>query len=239
MRYLILSFLTFVSIYADFPLFIPPADWECALPEKLSPFIKIGFIGKGSSIFRPSINLATEEIDVNLKEYVKAVKEIHLAEPNTTWRDLGKFVTRSGPGRLIEITSSSPLGEVKILQLIFVKDTVAYILTGAALKKEFIQFQNIFTQVFQSLTLTSDLFTLLPLEKKKQFEEFFAFILSIPGKTDKERDEEWRILQKKVLQETPSMGSYWQFLVLQEGREKIYNPLDRQEIEDHRTIDTP
>ena len=120
MRILFLLFL-FVFLHAEpIPFFEPPSGWECAFPAQLSSCIQVGFLGKGSTAFRPSINLAIEEIDTNLKEYMLAVKEIHLAQAGTTWRDLGKFKTKSGTGRLTEIGVISPHGSIKMLQMILV-----------------------------------------------------------------------------------------------------------------------
>jgi hypothetical protein len=191
------------------------------LPENLSSCIQIGFLGKGSSSFRPSINLAIEEVDVDLKQYLKAVKEIHLTEPKTTWRDLGKFKTLSGEGRLTEISNFSPLGEVKILQMILIKDQNAYILTGAASKVDFLRFQDVFVKSFQSLQLTKDLFAPLPIGEKENFETFFTSL----QKSNLDpilQAKQWDALQTMVAGKM-EMGNYWQFLILKMGREKIYH----------------
>lgn len=203
------------------PLFDPPAGWECAFPDNLSPCIQVGFLGKGSTPFRPSINLAVEEVDVNLKQYLKAVKEIHLADKGTVWRDLGKFKTRSGEGRLLELSANSPLGPIKMLQMITIVGKTAYILTGAAIKDDFLKFQEVFMKTFQSLSLAKDLFNPLPEEKKKRFEHFFSDLgQSVADEAQKQA--KWNDLQKMVVQEAPEMGNYWQILVLKTGREKLY-----------------
>ena len=219
--HLALLFLFFpLFLCSAIPLFIPPQGWECALPQNLSPCVQIGFLGKGAHPFRPSLNLAIEEIDVSLKGYLKAVKEIHLATPQTTWRDLGKFITASGEGRLTEITMTTAGGDVRMLQMIFVKRNIAYILTGATLKDEFLQFQETFTKAFQSLRLLDDLFSPLNSEKKQQFENnFTALGQSITNES--EREKQWIDWQKLVFQEAQELGSYWQFLALKSGREKL------------------
>lgn len=201
--------------------FNPPPDWECVFPSNLSPCIQVGFLGKGSTQFRPSINLAIEMIDIGLKEYVKAVKEIHLAQTGTTWRDLGKFKTQSGMGRLTEIGTTSPLGPVKMLQMIIVAGKTAYIMTGAAISKDFLRFQEQFLKAFQSLRVADDLFTPLSSEKKAQFESFFAELAPLIA-DEAERNAKWMDLQKLVSEESSEMGNYWQILVLKSGREKIY-----------------
>lgn len=218
---LIIPFFLLGAQTSPIPLFDPPQGWECAFPENLSPCIQIGFLGKGSTAFRPSVNMAIEEIDVGLQQYLKAVKAIHAEEPGTTWRDLGKFNTRAGVGRLTEICTTSHLGPVKMLQMIVVSGKAAYILTGASIKDDFLRFQETFMKTFQSFRLMSDLFSPLPSEKKKRFESFFSS-LGQSAVDAAEREAKWVDLQALVNQEVHEMGSYWQVLVLKSGREKIY-----------------
>jgi len=214
-------FLFPIFLFSSIPVFIPPKGWKCALPQTLAPCIQIGFIGNGAHPFRPSMNLAIEDVDVSLKEYVKAVKEIHLATPQTTWRDLGKFTTLSGEGRLTEIATTTPAGEVKMLQMILVKKNTAYILTGASIKEEFLQFQEIFTKSFQTLSLLDDLFSPLNSEKKQKLEANFAS-LGAAVSQESEREKQWIAWQKLVLQEAEELGAYWQFLALKSGRERLF-----------------
>jgi hypothetical protein len=183
-----------------------------------SPHVKIGFIGKGTGEFRPSINLAEEEVDVSLKEYVKAVKELQQADPTTKWRDLGKFPMKSGIGRLTEMSSTSPWGEIKILQALFVAEDKAYILTAAVLKEDFMKFQNELLKSFRSLALAETLWSPIADDQERaKFETFFAALGS-----SEEKDLEWESLQKQVISQA-ALGPYWQFLALQEGHAKIFS----------------
>lgn len=131
--------------------FLPPSGWERAQLKTQSPYVKESFVGKGASI-----HLATEEVDVSLKEYIKAVKELHTADPDTKWRDLGKLQMEAGEGRLIELTQPSAFGEMKILQAIFVGGETAYILTAAALRKDLPKVQAELMKAFKSLTIYED-----------------------------------------------------------------------------------
>ncbi len=201
--------------------FIPPDGWECVQPRNRSAPIQIGFVGKGKTDFHPSLNLATEEVDVSLKEYLKAVREIHESEMNVGWRDLGPFTFRAGKGRLTEITGQSPLGEVKMLQGILIRDGTAYILTGAVLKEEFLDQQNAILAALRSLNVAPDLFGVISDESKKEtlqkrFESYGAL------SSDSERQKEWKHLQKIVLEDFSSYGGYWHFLVLKEGYQRIF-----------------
>ena len=215
----LLFFLLFLSAgFADHCIFTPPAGWEIAQLKNPSPYVKIGFVGKPSGEFRPSINLATEETDAPLKEYLQAVKELQTADPKTQWRDLGKFSMQSGTGRLIEISSPSPFGEMKILQAIFVSQGKAYILTAASLKEDLPKLQNELLKSFQSLNLIHDLWT--PIQDPQKRAQFRALFSSL-GQED--QTLEWKKLQAQVGSE-PQLGPYWQFLALQEGYAKIYPP---------------
>lgn len=219
MRFIIF-FLAFTGLaYAKHCTFIPPSGWEIAQLKTPSPHVKIGFLGKGSGEFRPSINLAIEEnIDVSLKEYVKAVKELQAEDITSQWRDLGVFPLKCGKAKLIEITNKSAWGEIKVLQLLFVADDTAYILTAAVHKDDFLKFQKELIQSFSSLTLAEDLFSEIPdLAKRSAFTSFFSKLGS------NEKDLEWENLQKEVAQHT-YLGQYWTFLILQEGLLKIYSP---------------
>ncbi|HSX26477.1 MAG TPA: hypothetical protein VLE89_05670 [Chlamydiales bacterium] len=213
------------SLLLSICYFIPPTGWEIAKPKHLSEYVQVGFIGKGSNEFRPSINIAFETVDVPLKEYVKAVKEIHKEQPNTQWRDLGKFPMQGGEGRLTEITSMSPWGEIKTLQAILVKENKAYLLTGAVLKQDFPKFQKELLNCFRTLNLTSDLFSPLAGGQKEEFQEIFQRLGHFAADQEKtaQQQQQWEQLQKAVAEKVPQMGGYWHFLVLKEGYAKIYS----------------
>lgn len=203
--------------------FIPPQGWEIAKLLKPSPFIQVGFIGKATASFRPSINLAFEEVDVNLKDYVKAVKEIHLAEPGTQCRDLGKFPMQAGEGRLLEITSTSSHGEMKQFQALFVKDNTAYILTAAVLKEALPKIQMELIQSLKSLQLVPDLLSPLSDSQKKAFNELFAKeienLRELPGE---KRAKSLSRLEKILAEQFSDLGPHWRFLALNQMHAKLF-----------------
>ena len=210
-------------LYSSVCYFTPPSDWQCAQPKNMSPHVQVGFVGKGSTEFSPSINLAFEEVDVSLKEYIKAVKGMHLSQKGTSWRDLGKFKLKEGDGRLTEISTTSAWGEVKMLQAIYIRDHKAYILTAAVLKKDYPNLQEKILESLQSLSLVPDLLTSVP--QKQSFDEFYSKVNTIPEETTPEqwKKSQWERLQKIVLNDCKEMGGHWQFLVLKEGYSKIYS----------------
>ncbi len=213
--------------------FLPPQNWEIAQPKHLSAHVQVGFIGKGSTDFRPSINLAFEQVDdVTMKEYLKAVKELHLAQPNTKWRDLGKFPTQAGEGRLTEISTGSPWGEVKMLQGIVIKEGTAYILTSAVLKPDLQKFQADILKSFRSLSLAPDFFSPIKDDQKRlELKGLFTSLGHFIGDEElaAEQKKQWELLQKKLSEDAAYMGSHWHYLVLKEGYAKIYSSASSEE----------
>jgi hypothetical protein len=208
-------------IQASICYFHPPSEWECVAPKNISEHIQVGFLGKGKTDFRPSLNLAIEEVDLSLKAYVKVVRDIHEIEMNVPWRDLGEFNFRGGKGRLGEITSQSPFGEVKMLQGILVKDGFAYILTGAALRDDFAENRGVFLKALRSLTLISDLFSPnFNMENRENLKPRFDQYLSL--ESEEKRQQEWSSLQKIVAEQHTSLGTHWHYLVLKEGYQNIF-----------------
>lgn len=199
-------------------IFQPPPEWQASQPKNLSEYVQIGFVTKGSTDFCPSINLAMESVNCSLKEYVKAVKEIHLSQSGTKWRDLGNIEMKAGTGRLTEIMTTSPWGDVLMLQAIFLKDKTAYLLTAATLKKEFVSRQKEILTSLGSLQFTNDLWSMVSDEAIRT--ELASFYQSLG--TNKKPDAEWKELQELISKHGASLGGYWQFLALKEGYVKIY-----------------
>lgn len=205
-----------------FCYFIPPAEWRSADPKMLSPHVQVGFFGKGKTAFHPSLNLATEEVDnATMKEYLKAVKEIHESDRNTSWRDLGKFQTHAGTAELTEITTKNQWGEIKMLQIILIANKVAYIVTGAMLKEEFAVFRGPIIKAFRSLTITSDLFdSVSDQDKRKALKDAYVKTTALQSKNEetlKERKDAFDDFQKLVLNDYNEMGMHWQILLLKEA----------------------
>ncbi len=127
--------------------FLPPEGWHLADPKSLPSHVKIMVVGKGSSTFPPSINLATDEFKGSLKEYLKVVHAIN-KKLGADAKDLGQIATLAGEARLLQIDTPTAWGTERQMQVILVKNGMAYILTASALEKEFSRF---YPQFFQSL----------------------------------------------------------------------------------------
>lgn len=217
MHYLLFALPFFASIC----FFQPPDGWECIEAKNPSEPVLVGFVGEAKKTIPPNLNLATEPTELSLKEYITGVKAVHESDLHVAWRDLGEFSFRGGKGRLGEICNSTPLGEIKILQGIFIQNKTAYILTGAALKEEFSEYRASLLAALRSLTVFPDLFSAIPDPSsrdalKKRFDQFAGLESPIM------RQEEWEKLKKSLPNEFASLGSYWLHLALQEGRKRIF-----------------
>ncbi len=233
--YFLLLFVYFARLAADTCFFIPPTGWEIADPETLAPRVEICFLGKSSKGLAPSVNLATESVNVSLEAYVEAVRKIHKADPNSHWRDLGKFKTPMGEGRLTELESPTDLGRARLVQLIVIKNQTAYVLTAAALKEEFSKYYKTFDQVFRSLQLSSNLLESYPSKSQQlllhqliqSLENRFLTLLTDQTTAEKALSSEpfytdvWEPFEKKMINTFTEMGPYWQILVLSEIRTKL------------------
>ena len=216
--YCLLFWIASQCLASDICFFTPPPQWECVKSQRLSNHVQIGFLGKGEKAFRPSLNCATEEIDLSLKEYIKAVRAIH-EEMQMPWRDLGEFSCKAGKGRLAEITGQSPCGDVKMLQMIFVKDKMAYILTGAVLGEEFASQRETLLTAIRSMDVVQDLFSPIGDElKRSSLKQMYMSFETLPQ--DKQQSA-WEQLQREI-GELSSLGTHWQFLALQEGHQKLF-----------------
>ncbi len=204
----------FIYLLATVCYFAPPSGWQPAKTNDPASPIELAFIGSANNPteFAPNISLAFEEVDCSLKEYVRGAKEHILTEPGTTWRDLGKFQIAAGEARLTESSGPSPWGDMKSLQVLFVKETKAYILTATMLKKDFGTLQPTILKALKSLTLAEDLWT--PVQEHPLLAQLQQQIASLQNQ--KELEAVSQTLEKEFSQ----MGAYWQFLVLREANEK-------------------
>ena len=152
---LILVYLCFFSplIAENNYTFTPPPGWDQAAPELLAPHVTVSFFTKSDKEFCPSINLATEKVSISLDQYVKSVQTAHESCPKNRWRKLGTFETLSGTATLTSIDMEVAAGKIRLLQAFILEEGIAYILTGAALQKDFSLYYQQFLQSFRSFSL--------------------------------------------------------------------------------------
>jgi hypothetical protein len=209
--------------------FVPPPQWEIADPSTLSPKVKIAFLKTSNKGFCPSINLAIEETDVSLSEYLKAVKTIHEQDRKNQWRALGKVRTAAGMAQLTEIDSTTEWGPVRILQLILIKDKYAYVVTAAALKEEMSNYYKEVQAAFRSLTISHDLLQNIPQQERRDMLKDQQTVLFAAASSEKSFFEDPVFLeknlipfQKMVIDNFTDMGAFWQILVLRNVHDKLH-----------------
>jgi hypothetical protein len=175
--------------------------------------VKMAFVDKAKKEgFCPSLNLAIENVEGTLNEYLSDVKAIHEQDRNNRWRKLGKVRTLAGDAQLTEIDTLSNLGPVRMLQLILIKEGSAYIMTAAALKKDFCSYYRDFQEAFHSLNVTHDLLDAIPqLERKTAIKHEREKLISSP--------QEFSSFQKMVLEDFKDMGLFWQTLTIENTRQ--------------------
>lgn len=238
---MILSFLTCAllalsTLFASSQCFFtPPEGWEIADPSTLPPSVVISFFKKGVNGFCPSVNLAIEETDVSLAEYLKAVKAIHEQDRSNQWRTLGKVKTAAGLAQLTELDTKTGFGSLRILQAILLHEGRAYVMTAAALKEEISQYYKEFQAAFRSLTLSTDLLGHIPqLERRENLKHRQSELLKAAEEAlaaQKEtvnpldipsfQEDHWLPFQKAVLDQFGDMGAFWQVLILRSAQEKM------------------
>ncbi len=136
-------------------LFTPPPGWNVADPKKLPRSVKVMIVGKGSSEYPPSLNLATENFDGTLKQYLAIIKEIN-DRSGAEWKDLGTIRTEAGDASLSQVDAKTKWGMERLMHVILLKEGTIYILTAAALKDEFPRYYKEFFASMRTLRFNKD-----------------------------------------------------------------------------------
>jgi len=204
--------------------FHPPDNWSVANPSALSPLVKVGFFGPSQHNFCPSINLAEEKVDCTLQTYLEAVKKIHTTNRHKDWSYLGTFKTLAGEGALTQIDLPCPAGPMRMLQLILLKGDIAYILTGATLKEEFVEHLPLFRKAFRSLELTHNLYSVIQDEKRRSCaEQLYMAVESAVANQKAFFPEmpEWQTFQGSMIEQFADFGAYWQALFIADAFKQL------------------
>ena len=139
----------------DAVLFNPPKNWQIADEKSLPDHVLFMVVGKGKYEFPPSINLSTEEFKGSLQEYLAIVKEINSSQ-GAEWKNLGTIKTEAGDASLSQADTLTEWGPVRMMHVILLKNERIYILTAAALKKEFPSLYQTFFKSLKSLNINHD-----------------------------------------------------------------------------------
>jgi len=147
-------------------VFTPPQGWRLVDRNQLSASILAMVVGKGKHDFPPSINLGMHNESGTMKEFLKYVKETN-QENGLEWKDLGTIRTQAGDASLSQFDTVTEWGPIREMQVIFVKDNSAYILTAAALKSEFPQFYKDFFASMKSLRINKTVYEMVPDQRRR------------------------------------------------------------------------
>lgn len=207
-------FFPILSFAEEYCIFIPPKNWQFVDPKQLGEYVVAAFVGKNKNIFyRPMLNFAEEQIDIDEQKYIEAVKEKHGEMPDTIWRQIGKQKTMCGEATIAEIEVKSKYGPLKMIQAIVVKENNAYILTGSVSKDDFYQFNKEFLLAIKSLYVTDDLYSFVKDENKKSDLKKRVELVA----SDKDLEQ----LEKHLKQSFSSEGLFWQMLLLKKAYEGL------------------
>ena len=135
-------------------MFDPPAGWKMADPKVLSKYVKIMVVGEMTGAFPPSINLAFDPFKGTMKGYLKMVKSYNESQ-GADWKDLGTITVKAGNASLSQVDTKTKWGVERQMQVIFLKDDTAWILTCSALKDEFSKYYKDFFEAIKSLRVNA------------------------------------------------------------------------------------
>ncbi|MBM3207976.1 MAG: hypothetical protein FJZ57_05150 [Chlamydiae bacterium] len=194
------------------PNFTPPENWELVDPKLLSPSVIVGYVDKSKIGFLPSMNLAVEKVNVSLSKYVQEVKKLYQQNKINRWRDLGIITTKAGKARLTEVDTKNKWGDVRILQLIFLKNQTAYILTTSAKKEDFHNFYLSIQKSLLSFDLGDDVYSFVEDEKlptlKQEVTHLKHDLLSLEEK-DPDFPNPWITFDNFIKNNHANLGSFW------------------------------
>ena len=147
--------------------FTVPDGWEQVRHVTPKNNVKMLVRQPKANILPPSINLVVEDVEVSLSEYLQIVKDLHKYINNAELHDLGKINTKAGSAQLITIEMNSTWGDTKILQALFIKDNVAYVITATALKEDFPNYYKDFFNAIKSFDIHENIFYMVSEDHKR------------------------------------------------------------------------
>jgi len=219
----ILIFFLFQKVFAlnseKIAFFIPPDKWEIANPKLYPPYIEISFIKKSISTCRPTLNLAIQKTVLNLDEYTNEAKKTHTNEPQTICRILDKIKLPQGLVNICQINKTTNSVNFELLQMIFVKNNYAYVLTGACKKDEILKNYKIFMKVFRSFQLIDDLFSLVTHKQQKEelIQKFNKLSISLKTSNKKQIKKNIAYFEKFLDKKFTNLGKYFYILLIKKA----------------------
>lgn len=147
-------------VWADVPsnaceelmMFTPPSGWRFAEVTSKLKNVRTMVVGTGKRELSPSMNLMVDTYAGTPKEFLKFAKALTEAKGEQL-KDLGSIQTEAGKASLLQVDSKTEWGDLRMLQVVLLKQGMVYVLTAAALKEEFAQFYPEFFKALRSLRI--------------------------------------------------------------------------------------
>lgn len=224
-------------------LFTPPEGWHFADPKKLPRSVKVMVVGKSSSEYPPSLNLATEKYDGTLKQYLKIVKEIN-DRSGAEWKDLGTIRTQAGDASLSQVDAKTKWGTERLMHVILIRDGIVYIMTAGALKDEFPRYYKEFFTSMRSLRFNKNAFEMITDAKRRDLlekaiddlkQKWVVYLheyekTARPGATDIAltafesadfQKQTWQPFKTSLQRDFADLGTVWQQHVLNNTKDEL------------------
>ncbi len=132
-----------------------PDGWECVTDQSQLPKkVQLIAISPTKTKFTPSINIASEETDQSLADYVDTAKLYHESDGETHVTKLGQIPTQAGQALLLQIDRKTDFGMVRFLQASVILNHVAYVVTATCLRDEFANYCSPFFDSIKSFEVT-------------------------------------------------------------------------------------
>jgi len=200
-----------------------PINWAAANPKNYPKYIKISFVENKKSVCKPSLNLAIEPTSLNLDDYAAEATKIYINDPKTNYQMLEKIPLKQGKAFLCKINKNVNKVDFEMLQMIFIKNNIAYVLTGACKKNDMIENYRLFMKAFLTFETTDDIFSLINDEMKK--EELKKLISNLDknlkGSNKAQKQKNLISFEKFLDKKFENLGKYFQVLLLEYILKKI------------------
>lgn len=203
------------------PFFIAPQKWQVVNPKHYPPYVKISFVKKEISVCRPTLNLAMQKTSLTLDEYAREAQKIHVKGRDATYKILQKIPLSQGPAVICKIDKKTNDADFEMLQMLFVKEDFAYVITGGCKKSEMLNYYRTFMDVFLSFQPMDDLFSLVSdKEKKEQLTlKFNDLRASLKDLNEKQSKKKLALFEKYLDKKFANLGKYFQILLIKKVRE--------------------
>jgi hypothetical protein len=221
LKYLIIFLILINNIvgFEKYAYFSEPKGYEIVNPKAYTECIKIGFIKKKLNTFSDSINLATQITSLTLDEYIKEVEKTINEDNNSKWEKIGFLKTKNFNVYLAKIEKNTKFGKVKMLQMYYLENEIAYVLTLASLKEDFLNNLKEFNLVLDSFRLSSDIFSFAEKDKDNLKDLYFQTLNYLKDKDGKTATKELKNFEKKLNQK--KISAHLKYLLIEDLSKKI------------------